>query len=192
MPIPTQRDASNTRMASEPMSRYDWLLLALFVAMFFFITWFRRHGIFWNDEIMGWTTLDQPTWRDVIRVWLACVDSSGFFFYVFARPWLQLFGWTELSLHLWTTTFTSAAFILVWIVTRRFASLSIVAIAAPALTAPTTSGFRSSAGIATSRKPACQKQRQPPPEKIRERYAAISSISQTPSANRNCSCDTRV
>ena len=131
MPIPPQRDTGDSRLAPAPLSRYDGLLLILCVAMFFFITWFRRHGILWNDEIMGWTTLDQPTWHDVIRVWWSGVDSSGFFFYVFARPWLQLFGWTELSLHLWTTTFMSASFVLAWVVARRFASLSIVAIVAP-------------------------------------------------------------
>jgi hypothetical protein len=109
----------------------DGLLIALVIAAFFFLTWFRRHGIFWDDEIMGWTTLIQPTWPQLIRVWWSGVDSSGLWFYVFARPWLQIFGWTELSLHLWSAFFVGLSFLVTWVCARRYASLLTVAFFTP-------------------------------------------------------------
>jgi hypothetical protein len=99
--------------------------------MLFFITWYRRHGIFWSDEIMGWTTLVQPTWRQLIRVWWSGVDSSGLLFYVFARPWLKTFGWTEFSLHLWSTFFVSLSMLVTWICARRTSPLGVVALVIP-------------------------------------------------------------
>lgn len=114
------------------LSANDWILLFLVILAFFSLTWFRRHhAMLWNDEIMGWTTLDQPTWTRVLQVWWSGVDSSGLFFYLFARPWLQVFGWTELSLHLWTATFVSLSLVVAWITARRFASLPVVAFALP-------------------------------------------------------------
>jgi hypothetical protein len=116
---------------SDRLSRNDWLLITLFTAMLFFITWYRRHGIFWSDEIMGWTTLVQPTWHDLIRVWWSGVDSSGLLFYVFARPWLKTFGWTEFSLHLWSTCFVALSVLVTWICARRTSSLGVVAFVIP-------------------------------------------------------------
>ena len=120
----------STREAA-PLSRRDALLVALFVAAFFFLTWIRRHGIFSNDEVEGWLALIQPSWSRVMQVWSSGVDSSGLWFYVFARPWMHLFGFSDLSLHLWTTFFVSLSFGLTWICARRFASTLTVAVFAP-------------------------------------------------------------
>jgi hypothetical protein len=114
------------------LSGIDWILLSLTIVAFFLLTWFRRHhAMLWNDEIMGWTTLAQPTWKRVIQVWWSGVDSSGIFFNLFARPWLQIFGWTELSLRLWSSTFVSLSLAVAWMTARRFAPLTVVAFGLP-------------------------------------------------------------
>ena len=49
--------------------------------------------------------------------------------------------------------------------------------AAPALAAPTTRGRRSRTGAATDQNPACQKHRQPPPEKTTASYRSARVLS---------------
>ena len=110
----------------------DAVVLTLMVGLYLFASWFRSKGnIFWSDEIMGWLVLRQDTWSNLIHTWWAGIDSSGIFFYLFGRPWLALFGASELSIRLFSGFGMAIAFVLTWLTARRYIRVEIVAAVLP-------------------------------------------------------------
>jgi hypothetical protein len=87
-----------------------------------------RHRMFWGDEIMGWFVLKQPSFSSLLHVWYGGMDSSGIFFYVFGRPWMALFGSSEVSLRMYSAAGIAGCFAFIWISARRFYSIWIVAV----------------------------------------------------------------
>lgn len=126
---------SETDLTPELKRRLDWkdaLLLVAAVACVLFMSWFRsRNRIFWSDEIMGWLVLRQDTWAHLLRVWWGGIDSSGIFFYLLGRPWLSIFGATEVSLRMFSAFGIAISLVLTWIAARRYFSWRTVAVCVP-------------------------------------------------------------
>ncbi len=117
-----------------PLSRADALGILLSAASLLLLSWLHsRHTIFWSDEIMGWLVLRQPTLRQLLHAWWAGADSSGIFFYLFARPWLALFGASSLALRLFTASGVAASLALLWLCARRFYRFGVVAAILPSV-----------------------------------------------------------
>lgn len=88
-----------------------------------------RNRMMWGDEIMGVYTLDSHSWAGFLQRWRAGIDSSGFWFYVFAKPWEWIFGHaTGLRLRLFSATGIATSAGLIWLTARRFYSLPVVAV----------------------------------------------------------------
>ncbi len=85
--------------------------------------------MFWGDEIMGDLVLRAGSWHRFLELWRSGVDSSGFWFYVFAKPWELIFGPSELSLRMFSAAGVAVAAALTWRLARRFYSLPVVAVA---------------------------------------------------------------
>lgn len=118
--------------APQPLGRTDVLLLLLSFVLLMLMSYIRSRGrIFWGDEIMGWEVTRQPTFHRLWEVWSAGNDSSGIWFYVFARPWMTLFGASELTMRMFSAFGMSVSFILTWLCARRYFRWQVVAAVLP-------------------------------------------------------------
>lgn len=73
------------------------------------------HGrIFWEDEVLGWTVIHDPSWRHMLHAWNVGADSGGVLFYVSARGWFRLFGASATSFRLYSAAGFAAAFVCLW------------------------------------------------------------------------------
>ena len=88
-----------------------------------------RGRIFWEDEMLGWMLLRDPSWRHMLLAYNAGADGGGFTFYLTGRAWLHLFGPSELAFRLYSATCFGLAFAVTWAAMRRFYSIGIVAFA---------------------------------------------------------------
>ena len=88
------------------------------------------HGrIFWEDEMLGWMLLTDPSWHHMVTAWNAGADGGGFTFYILGRAWLHLFGPSEVAFRLFSATGFGLAFVLTWATLRRFYGIWIVGFA---------------------------------------------------------------
>jgi hypothetical protein len=88
------------------------------------------HGrIFWEDELLGWLMLRDPSWRHMVVGWLHGVDGGGFLFYLTGRFWFWLFGHSVLSFRLYSASCFAGAFTFFWLAGRRFYRDAIIAVA---------------------------------------------------------------
>ncbi len=88
-----------------------------------------RGRIFWEDETLGWMLLHDPSWQHMVQAWRTGADGGGFFFYLTGRGWFRLFGSTDLSFRLYSSTCFGLAFMATWTAARRFYPTGIVALA---------------------------------------------------------------
>jgi hypothetical protein len=120
----------------------DAIGILLLSVLLLSLSYFRsRHRMFWGDEIMGWLVLKQPDWKSLLHLWDAGIDSSGIWYYVFGRPWIALFGASEISLREYSAAGIAATAAILWIAARRFYSILPVA-AAIGFVFATTSALR--------------------------------------------------
>jgi hypothetical protein len=88
-----------------------------------------RGRIFWEDEVLGWTLLRDPSWRHMLHEWSLGADGGGGLFYVSARLWLSLFGASTLSFRLYSAAGFAAAFTVLWVTLRPYYSRQALAVA---------------------------------------------------------------
>ena len=88
-----------------------------------------RGRIFWEDEMLGWLLLRDPSWHHMIRAWNLGADGGGFSFYLLGRAWFRLFGDSALAFRLFSSTCFGLAFVATWAALRRVYTLPIVAFA---------------------------------------------------------------
>lgn len=113
-----------------PLGVPDAISLALFAAVLFALAYLQsRNKMFWGDEIMGNYVLHAGSWHRFVELWSAGIDSSGFWFYVFAKPWEWLLGASQMRLRMFSATGVVTSAILIWITARRFFRLPEVAVA---------------------------------------------------------------
>jgi hypothetical protein len=83
--------------------------------------------LLWEDEVLGWSMLRDRSWRHMFYSWLHGADGGGALFYITGRLWFLLFGDSNLSFRSYSATCFSIAFVIVWLLARRFYSLPAVA-----------------------------------------------------------------
>jgi hypothetical protein len=66
------------------------------------------HGrIFREDELLGWALLQDPSWHHMLRVG---ADGDELSFLLTGRAWFRIFGASELSFRLYSSTCFGLAF----------------------------------------------------------------------------------
>lgn len=106
------------------------MLLALAFLYTLLLTAVLSHGrIFWEDEMLGWMLLRDPSWHHMLFAYNHGADGGGFSFYLLGRAWLSLFGPSELAFRLFSSTCFGLALVVTWLALRRFYSRGIVALA---------------------------------------------------------------
>ncbi len=124
--------SSPHRIAPDPLrwSAGELALVSLGAALILLISYtFGRGRIFWEDEMLGWMLLHDPSWHHMIRAWKLGADGGGFSFYLTGRAWFALFGSSEASFRLYSGACFAAAFVVVWSAARRFYARGIIAFA---------------------------------------------------------------
>jgi hypothetical protein len=85
--------------------------------------------IFWEDELLGWMLLRDPSWQHMLVGWLKGVDGGGILFYITGRLWFAVFGASILSFRMYSATGFAIALAGLWVGARRFYSPATVAFA---------------------------------------------------------------
>ena len=84
-----------------------------------FCCWFSFGRIFWEDEVLGWMLIHDPSWSHFVASWKAGADGGGFSFYVIGRAWFRLFGASDLSFRLISAVSFGCGFCVAWRAARR-------------------------------------------------------------------------
>lgn len=88
-----------------------------------------RHRIFWEDEMLGWMLLRDPSWHHMLFAYRHGADGGGFSFYLLGRLWFGLFGPSELAFRLFSSTCFGLAFSATWAAARRYYGVGVVTFA---------------------------------------------------------------
>ncbi len=119
---------ARTRRTQLGWQDVGWLSLGvLFTLTISYV--FGRGRIFWEDEMLGWMLLRDPSWHHMVQAWRLGADAGGFAFYLTGRAWFLLFGASEVSFRMYSGTGFAAAFVVLWVVLRRYYSAGTVAFA---------------------------------------------------------------
>jgi hypothetical protein len=111
-------------LAPTKLGAVDLIGIILLVAALFVLSYFHSsHRMFWSDEIMGLLVLRQPNWHSLMHLWDAGIDSSGIWFYVLGRPWISLFGASEVSLREFSAFGVAGSLVVLWVTARRYYSV---------------------------------------------------------------------
>ena len=130
IPEADTRASSTVRQTTRTLSRWDVLgMLAGFVLTLAITVVNSRGRIFWEDEMLGWLLLRDPSWHHMVRAWNLGADGGGFSFYLLGRAWFRLFGDSALVFRLFSSTCFGIAFVATWAALRRFFPIWIVAFA---------------------------------------------------------------
>ena len=121
------------RSAERPVStlgKADFLLMSLGFGFTLLVSALLGHGrIFWEDEMLGWMLLTDPSWHHMIMAWKMGADGGGFAFYLLGRGWLHLFGPSEMAYRLFSAVGFGLAFALTWATLRRYHGIWVVTFA---------------------------------------------------------------
>ena len=108
----------------------DVWLIAVGICLVLFVSYvLGKHRIFWEDEMLGWMLLRDPSWRHMMQAWQMGADGGGFAFYVSGRLWFYFFGASEISFRAYSAASFGLALCLLWATLRRFYSTALVAFA---------------------------------------------------------------
>ena len=89
---PSSAIAPSLTPQSPGWSWQEVLLLGLGVMLTLVISYTFGHGrIFWEDEMLGWMMLRDPSWHHMLQAWKLGADGGGFAFYLTGRAWFSLF-----------------------------------------------------------------------------------------------------
>ena len=108
--------------------RWDVLLrLAAVLSLVASCVFISAQKPFWNDEIMGWKLITDPSIRHMLWAIAHACDGTPPVFHVSARAWVAIFGPSVLSLRLFSCAGICAALVVLWSTLRRYFSLRAVA-----------------------------------------------------------------
>lgn len=111
-------------------STADWVLMGTGFAFTLLLSLVLGHGrIFWEDEMLGWMLLTDPSWHHMVAAWRMGADGGGFSFYVLGRLWLHLFGPSEAAYRSFSALGFGLGFVLIYATLRRFYGRWIAAFA---------------------------------------------------------------
>ena len=113
--------------ASEPWPVKDacWLIASVMVLVALPI-YSVRGRLFWEDEMLGYLLLRDPSFRHMVAAWVHGADGGGFSFYLTGRLWFHLFGASVGAFRMYSATCFAAAYAINWVTMRRFYSAPIV------------------------------------------------------------------
>ncbi len=123
--------SGSTNAAASPgvLSRMDWLgMLGGFLFCLICSYAFGYKRIFWEDEMLGWMMVHDPSFRHMLTAWNLGADGGGMSFYLTCRAWFHLFGASELSFRFYSATCFGAAFVICWVTARRYFNTGVVAL----------------------------------------------------------------
>ena len=106
---------------SSQFSVWDYILISVGVCLTFAVTLrFSAGRLMWEDEVLGWMLLNDPSWHHMLQSWKHGADGGGLVFYITGRLWLSSFYHSVLAFRLYTSTCFSAALVFTWIAGRRY------------------------------------------------------------------------
>ena len=121
---------SDQRTSVCPLSRWDTVWMAAGLLLTATVSYaLGYHRIFWEDEMLGWMLLRDPSWHHMVAAWRAGADGGGFSFYITGRVWFWIFGASEVSFRLYSAAGFGLSLCMLWVTLRRFYNLRIVAFA---------------------------------------------------------------
>lgn len=88
-----------------------------------------RGRLLWEDELLGWVLLRDPSWTHMIHAWNLGADGGGFSFYLFGRLWFAIVGASPLTFRLLSGLCFGLAFAVTWAALRRLYPTWVVALA---------------------------------------------------------------
>ena len=136
-PDPLSRDLLSTTVApassNRPPSPASWTILdsamlsASVLLMLAVALYGGRGRIFWEDEMLGWMLLRDPSFHHMITSWLHGADGGGISFYLTGRFWLKVFGTSVTAYRMYSQVCFAIGMTLCWICLRRFYRPAVVA-----------------------------------------------------------------
>lgn len=126
------QDEETSRLASgvPGLNWRDGVGISLGVLLTLAICYVFSHGrIFWEDEMLGWMLIHDPSWHHMIEAWKVGADAGGISFYLTGRAWFAIFGGSEISFRMYSAACFSGAFAALWIAARRYYGVGAVAFA---------------------------------------------------------------
>jgi hypothetical protein len=104
-----------------PISALDYLGVAFGLLLSMAVSYLLGRGrIFWEDEMLGWMLVTDPSWHHMVQAWKLGADGGGFTFYATCRVWLDVFGRSEVAYRMYSAVCFGLAFALNWATARRF------------------------------------------------------------------------
>jgi hypothetical protein len=111
----------SSRVIASRWSRKDYFFVPLGLLLTLTLAAAMGHSrIFWEDELLGWMMLRDPSWQHMLSGWLRGVDGGGFLFYITGRLWFHVFGPSVLSFRMYSASGFAIALAAIWAAARRF------------------------------------------------------------------------
>lgn len=82
---------------------------------------------FWNDELVAWFPITDPSVGHMLRALANGVDGAPPLYHILARLWLAIWGKSELSLRLFSSSAMCFALVVLWIKLRKYFPLRATA-----------------------------------------------------------------
>lgn len=122
--------SENLKQDAVPLGLWDCIgILIGIVLTLSAAAYLSRGRLFWEDEMLGWMLLNDPSWHHMVDAWEAGADGGGFSFYLIGRAWFFVAGASDLAFRLYSATCFALAFTVIWLAARRFYRPEIVAFA---------------------------------------------------------------
>lgn len=142
-----QMSASRAQVGREPLARATWLRhwriarrdhwiknlpdvllqLGAIIALVASCVLISAQKPFWNDEIMAWKVITDPSASHMLWALAHACDGAPPAFHLIARAWVAVFGSSVLSLRLFSCAGMCVALVVMWSTLRRYFQLRAVA-----------------------------------------------------------------
>ena len=110
--------SADTTEHSNPLTGWAPPMLGVCSLLASCILWSLRKPM-WGDEVFTWTELQDPSFQHLFGS-LPRLGGGGMpLFYLTARPWAQVFGFSDLSLRLYSSLGVCGAFVVLFAALRR-------------------------------------------------------------------------
>ena len=122
--------SSQADLRSPVWNPWDMGCMAAGFGLCLLLSWMLGRGrMFWEDEMLGWMLLTDPSWHHMVAAWKAGADGGGFAFYVTGRAWLRVLGPSEVAFRMYSAVCFGLAFVCTWLAARKFYGRWIVGFA---------------------------------------------------------------
>jgi hypothetical protein len=123
--------ATSNRRAFFALTIFDFFSMLAVSAVLLYICIALSHSrILWPDEVYARELTLDPSFAHMLAAWSQGVDGGGILYYIACRLWLNLVGFSELKLRLFSCFGIILAFNVIWAAARRYFSIIPVAFAA--------------------------------------------------------------